>query len=576
MADVLEWFRDNTDVSVHDGVSVEHSDPNDEVKGFGLFLDKNSISLNEDLIELLRIPKKHTYNIDTILELINDETNYSSNEQYEITTSAIKEYFSNFTVYLENANVLMYILNENNILAFYFILFELLIENGYELPKVITFYLQNVLMTTSVFHKDIVESNLMLEYFGHYGTPIILNDVIGYFNYYFDNIENIKKITKDTIKQLYFAILSRCLEIPEEIRSSPTSVSANKSSDDGGDDNDDDDDDDDDDLDEEGNGDDFVVNSTLVPLLDFCNHSNDLQNAHFDVDRFTGDVLLMIDLKKYKNLHAKKIHKDTKFEIYISYSPKEEIFTFLNSYGFIPDSKVHGCQYYNLSLDRNFLKTFKLSNGLQLGLFYKWFSIKPIIQLVKEEDQWNIYDGVPWERNPQFLETILPFVSINANKNQVVWSYNEKSSKSFAYMHQIINDGSKDDLGDLVSAYRDFIFLKENDLYVDRIGLPQLAWTLETTIQPADEIVSEILATKIKSRPSLRESMDQILIDGIVNVDTRFSFLSFLNDYAKWRIQKLQDCKIKISPSSNPILQYINFESSVLKQLQKNIQMNYT
>lgn len=111
--------------------------------------------------------------------------------------------------------------------------------------------------------------------------------------------------------QLHQAVKSRVLEIPHVI----TTVSRAES---------------DEDIDEENSGqeeqEDFTTNVTLVPVLDFANHS-DNKNAVFDVDRETDDVILRLE----KDVAAGD-------EICISYSPTKVLDIFFRTYGFIPQS----------------------------------------------------------------------------------------------------------------------------------------------------------------------------------------------------------------------------------------------
>jgi hypothetical protein len=123
----------------------------------------------------------------------------------------------------------------------------------------------------------------------------------------------------------------------------------------------------------------FSVASTLVPIIDFVNHSNDLVNSSFDVDRLNKDVLLKIDGAKMQGLHGE-------VELLITYSEVEDVFKFVHSYGFIPKSSKTPILYQHL-LDRDYLLKYsvkKEGSEHNLGVFLKWFSIQPNVQFVIE------------------------------------------------------------------------------------------------------------------------------------------------------------------------------------------------
>lgn len=119
--------------------------------------------------------------------------------------------------------------------------------------------------------------------------------------------------------QLFQAVKSRVLEIPCEIEGIENKKDGKNSEEA--------------DLqcDSEGNDDDFTTNVSLVPMLDFANHSFD-SNAVFDVDRSTKNIILRLT----KPVKANE-------EITICYSPLTEDMSkrfmnlFLTTYGFLPE-----------------------------------------------------------------------------------------------------------------------------------------------------------------------------------------------------------------------------------------------
>lgn len=146
------------------------------------------------------------------------------------------------------------------------------------------------------------------------------------------------------------AVKSRVLEIPCEIESNETendkqSVKNNKGVDV--------------ECNPEGNEDDFVTNVSLVPMLDFANHSFD-NNAVFDVDRSTKKIILRL----VKSVKANE-------EITICYSPISEDMSprymnlFFTTYGFIPE---RGSFLWQLE---NFGESLNEKNGSKESADYK-------------------------------------------------------------------------------------------------------------------------------------------------------------------------------------------------------------
>lgn len=115
----------------------------------------------------------------------------------------------------------------------------------------------------------------------------------------------------DEAFQLFQAVRSRVLEIPYQIGEHCSSTNSPQNS--------------------EENYDDFETNISLIPMLDFTNHSFS-NNAVFDVHRASGDVLLRLVMP----VHANE-------EITICYSPISEkdsprfMNLFFTTYSFLPN-----------------------------------------------------------------------------------------------------------------------------------------------------------------------------------------------------------------------------------------------
>lgn len=443
--DTLLWFKEHAGVVADDRLKVGDSLIDREASGLGLFVD-GEVPRN-GVIELLRIPKSITFDINTIQSIVNDEWQYIYGANCTRTKDEVARWFKKFSSYLQENRLLDSILSETNIITFYFILFDE-IQHELELPAMLKYYLNNVLLTTNIGQRNITSAEFQ-QYFDSI-TP--LSNIIKHYSSLFPSSNN--------IEQIYFAVVSRVLEIPASIDESE----------------------------------DFVVNTTLVPVLDFANHDNRRKNAWYDIDRKTNDVLLIYDCQSSDK------------EVLISYSPGEEINNFLTVYGFIPST----ASYYNLSFDREFL------NKDKIGLFYKWFDINPVLQLIKYDKNWYISDDL------QLTELLIPF-SNKSNNGSIIWEFNKNCYKDFSYIHTLTKNNKK-----TINQYRKYISETQQNRRIDSMRLPQLAWSL---IYTSNDVSSKL-------RPSKDIAID-ILFSGGVNAELFESFMSFLKEYIQWRIKKL-------------------------------------
>ncbi|RLV89087.1 Cytochrome c lysine N-methyltransferase 1 [Spathaspora sp. JA1] len=120
------------------------------------------------------------------------------------------------------------------------------------------------------------------------------------------------------------------------------------------------------------NNENYVIDITLVPILDFANHSHN-SNGYFDVDRSNSDVLLKLDKKIISSL-------PDKFEITISYSPEDYIQDFIYTYGFLPKQGDH-FQIIELKFD-------ELDKYIEDGnLLCKWLRILPQVQIILNNEE---------------------------------------------------------------------------------------------------------------------------------------------------------------------------------------------
>ncbi|CAI5756232.1 unnamed protein product [Candida verbasci] len=298
-------------IKLHPKVSIGKS----ELGGVGLSFNPENLKENEE-IELLRIPKSSVFNINTLLEVLQD---YKGKEGIE--SDIIIELLT-----LIEPN------NETHIIITYFIAFKY-IEKLKSLPGYIQEYLKILSDTFTISYPEedvkgadkwIIEykqmANRIKEEYECINSKMAEKfDISIEFSEYW---------------QIYQAIRSRILEIPQE--------------------------------EEDG----YSIDITLVPILDFVNHEHQ-NNAHFDIDKQTNDIILLLD----------KIPSSEKFEITINYSPENEIVYFYKNYGFRPKSK-NNYQVINLSIREYIAEKFK--DGLMIC---KWIGIYPEIQIIFNDDE---------------------------------------------------------------------------------------------------------------------------------------------------------------------------------------------
>lgn len=479
--EVFQLFVAKFGVSHNPGLSVKNSTITDEVACTGLFVRQAKLpeGCREDgLVELLRIPRESTFSIHTILEILNDKSNYKTEAAFLKTSSTVKDLFGTFC----QSSAIISRVSETLLLVVYFVIFDCLSRSAYELPSVIKLYLQQVLLKTEVgsLYSDLPlkDACVVRQFFGHYGVGGIL-DVFEMVVCLVQRSFSLDDIVERT-SRIFAAISSRCLEIPEELS-----------------------------LDSE----DFTVNSTLVPILDYANHDNDKVNAHFDVDRGNCDVVLLLDRNALDE-------KNDETEVFISYSPVEELFQFETAYGFFPKLSQNsaGVQFWNLCIDQNYFKVEK-PWGINLDMFYKWFSIKPCIQCVLYEDQVLINDAIE-----EFGEFLLPFAPNPVHGEESCFQYNIQAYKSFARFASKANDRSEEDY---LQHFREYIDSREKSKD-QAIAMPQLAWTCYFV---GDRYTY--------ARLDKGQCIDVVFESDDAYGCTRDLFTDYLRNYCFWRIRAL-------------------------------------
>lgn len=286
---LLKWSKD-LGVVPHKSLLVKST----ENSGIGVFFNGKVESSDQD-IEILRVPQVATLNITTLREL----TEALAEHEDQIIVKKVLNYYCQLSS-----------INETTIILGY--LFGFLIlnrRNGFVLKQYLDILLETKVLNL---HSD---NQLLLEDFlsSFKGNMILtglgmdlLDEKWQEFSDWIKDEFDIE-ITTQEILQLNAAVRSRTLEIP------------NGSGQEGK---------------EEDDDEDFVVDVTLVPIIDFVNHDNDKLNAYFDVDKSNGDIILKLNLDKL----GERKEKEEEFEIFITYSPLEDMNMFFMNYGFLPTS----------------------------------------------------------------------------------------------------------------------------------------------------------------------------------------------------------------------------------------------
>ncbi|CCD23826.1 cytochrome c lysine N-methyltransferase NDAI_0C01650 [Naumovozyma dairenensis CBS 421] len=536
MEEVLTFFQENANVKVHPAVHLKLDNGADGRKGYGLNINLQKVQglshKNDDLI-LLRIPHNSTFNIETTLRLVRDSSQFTSTKAFEKTDKIRQEMFKKFKEELVRKS---FQYSETIFMTFYFILFDCL-KTMYDLPKILTYYLNTVLLPTRINNISLFDKYLLSTYY-QYSIPTVTEETIEkLYSFFADNFPN-QIVSMGSIRQIYGAIISRCLEIPQEINREL---------------------------------DDCTVMTTLVPILDFVNHDINLKNAHYDIDRETNDVILILErsaLEKYKRTNVRDI------EIFIDYGQTENVLPFALTYGFFPSLKTSQYEVWNISFDRDFLKNSKgsLQNG-NLRLFYKWFGINPVIQLVRIKEksvysQWYINDS-----SHNFIDLLLPFLPSFEGNSGSCWKYDPETDSTFTYFccH---NDTSKvksnSEEDSIVTAFKKAIENKEQDGN-DIMNMPPLAWSFSFYSKDHNKICQEVVS-KNEAIGILQDCLEDDMYLQAIS-----SFLNFLKDYIIWRIGKLEEgilAQNSIPGAESVSFQLHNYELSILRETQFALSSN--
>ncbi|CAM9011514.1 unnamed protein product [Wickerhamomyces anomalus] len=262
-----------------------------------------------------------------------------------------------------------------------------------------------------------------------------------------------------------------------------------------------------DDTPDEGEKYGFAVASTMVPVIDFVNHSNDKANSNFDVDKETKDVLL-----KYN-------HKDPKLkgevELFITYSEYEDVFNFINAYGFVPKSNKTN-PIYEHAIDRDFLSTYKIESEVEgvkyehnLGNVLKWLGQAPNIQFVLTYEDLQ-EDGV----GDDFIQEVLDLEESASNDtidSEGLTPYKLHGVEGYVDLFSIIENTSDEEVNNLMIEFVQFllIYFRYRIKDLDN-GLLLKAKNLKSIITQFGVFEREILRKFIEIAQGL-ESKEQFL-----------------------------------------------------------------
>ena len=496
----MEYFASTYGASFNPGFHVGHSPISQKVKCLGGFVDRSKLDLSssqDNMIELLRIPRSSTFSINNLGKL-DDEYDSRKDEQLVKTISKVRELFF---ACCESDTIRMHV-SETLMLIVYFVIFRGLEQSGYRLPAVISHYLNEVLLKTEVgsLYSDICmwRGNQDIPTFAQYGLTGLSEvfTTLSEFSGATFEIDGHEAI----VSKIMASIHSRCLEIP---------YSAQDGSDD------------------------FYVSSTLVPILDYINHNNDLMNAHFDIDRKTSDVILLLDLDKCPST------QDV-FEVFISYSEPDEVIHFEKYYGFSCPLSTSSLNFMNLCFDKRFLEF----DGLNLAFFYKWFSIKPSLQLIWRDGQVYVNDT-----RKEFAELILPFVSNSVTPDKSCFFYNAACYETFAKFFARARQCSKEEV---LEESKKLVASRENSPS-ESTNLPQLAWTCHYGAD-ADSY----------ARLNKEQCMQVLFETDSVYTGACERWEKFLRFYMISRVQMLKEVGEQLSPSSKTLAHH---ENTAMRQL---------
>lgn len=296
----LETWREKLGIKVNPNLRIEKT----KERGIGVFYTCETHNESSERIELMRIPHTSSYNIYTLRKLVDENLSAEDKAIVKRTLSVIFArsrgssesliliaYFIGFLIVSKKRNADSYRNSETD-----------------EFKQTMGTYL-SVLLDTTISnlygdHPDILEDFLS----AFPGNVVLKNSIVDITSGLWDEItdtlneeflEKDEAMKVEEVLQLCGAIRSRVLEIPREV---------------------------------EGDQEDYYVDVTLVPILDYANHDNEKRNAYFDVDRKSQEVVLYFEPNKVAS-------ERDQCEIFISYDEYEDLHRMFVNYGFFPLNK---------------------------------------------------------------------------------------------------------------------------------------------------------------------------------------------------------------------------------------------
>ncbi|KAH3672093.1 hypothetical protein WICMUC_004443 [Wickerhamomyces mucosus] len=511
---------------------------NSDTEGTGVFLDLDQYSKENDLTKVdeefvvLRIPKHMCLSLETIGEnFLKEQLAYDLDTKFIRQGKLLSTFLSNFQSYFQESldpfvrgglNETNILVGELQMLVIIKIIREKLIEES--LSEEYEEFLRNSPFSKldqylELLYLTEVNSVKLDEYYFEYLDAFKYNErefrhriekvksqaVLDALHQYLPS-ELFRFVDVNFLRRVEISVISRILEIPEPLEK---------------------------DLKQEINedyGDDkqenieygFAVSSTLVPVIDFVNHSNDFVNSYFDADEVTGDIILKLEPKRLEGLKGE-------VELFIQYSDCEDVLRFVHSYGFIPKSITKSIIYEH-PISREYLRDYRVSN-YSLANFFKWFQIQPNVQFVITYDEsLNI-------RKAQ----------LNLDENFIVFGF----SKNLKYIKEnaleLIERGIGE-VGEFSSGFIEkYLSLEEsdgNDIISGYNGTPFI-------INRNHEINLKSLVENTSD-----EEINSLILD----------FLEFLVDYFKIRIDNLKSLNSRLTNKSSIISQFSDFEYELLSK----------
>lgn len=371
------WIKETLKIKCHENLYIGLS----KLGGSGLFLSKPHGDLADDLL-IARIPNGAIFDYISLLKILNRLKEIPVSEGFGSCADIIIEL-------LKSMNPT----TETEILCAYFVGFKICFLRRKEMHKSHMEVLDPIEPYVELLSKTPVltvpENNIQSDPFvsrlklieeKEHGTYEALNlqlSISQYFGY-------------EVFHHILAAVRSRVLEIPHENKEKGEinlkEIGKEEK--------------------EEKNCDDYYTNISLVPLLDFANHLDQLtSNAYYDIDRDNGDILL-----KLKHFDVSK----DEVEVTISYSREEHIQDFIRTYGFIPKS---GKDYQLLELFipddicDQVMNDLKGTAGVPYRRMMKWLRILPVLYLIGRGDEIYI----------SFSQSRLPLIFLHDLKYHSDW-----------------------------------------------------------------------------------------------------------------------------------------------------------